>query len=467
MKKFKNEDGTIRVPHTLVIIAAILLLVAIATYVVPGGIYERFISESGRELVVDGSFEYIKNVPQSIFDVLQSPIDGIQEASQIIAFLFIVGGAFNIITKTKAIDNGIKRAVHVFRGCEIWIIPLIMFLFSLGGAVFGMIEESIPFVAILVPLTLALGYDSIVAVAISFFGCVVGLSTAMMNPFSLGLALEIAGLEFLSGSGYRTIVWFVMTLISILFVMWYAQRIKKNPKLSPMYELDQVRRDKELEICKENEIFSYRHKIILLSILFSLGFIVYGVIEHGFYINEIAAIFLGMGLFSGLLGGLSFDEISNALIEGAKDMIGPALMVGFSRGIVIVATNGQIIDTILFVLSNLLITLPTVIAAYLMLIIQTFINFFVGSGTGQAALTMPIMAPLGDLIDISRQTTVLIYQLGDGLSNAIYPTSATLIACIGAAKIPYSKWLKWMMPLQGILLIASLFFITIALNIGW
>lgn len=466
MSRFRNEDGSIRVPHTLVIISIILVLVAIATYLVPGGIYERYISDTGRELIADGSFQYIDSSPQGVFSVLQSPIDGMVAAAQIIAFLFVVSGAFSIVAATRAIDSGIKRAVIRLKGAAILIIPIIMFMFSLGGAVFGMVEESIPFVAILVPLTIALGYDSLVAMGISYFGCVVGFTTAMFNPFNVGVAQEIAGLDYLSGAGFRTIVWLTATFIGITFIMLYGRKIKKNPELSPMYEIDQVHRE-ESNNSELTDDFTGRQKLVLLGLAIAMTTIIWGVTTQGYYLSEIAAIFLALGLVSGILGGLSGDDMATAFIAGAKDMIGAAVMVGFSRGIVILATNGQIIDTILFTLSNLLVGVPSLIASYLMLIVQTVINFFVGSGSGQAALTMPIIAPLGDIIGISRQTSVFIFQLGDGFSNAIYPTGATLIACLGAARIPYTKWLKWIMPLQAIFFVMSLVFITIAMNMSW
>ncbi len=384
MSRFRNEDGTIRVPHTLVIISTILVLVAIATYLVPGGEYVRYTSETGRELIEDGSFQYIENTPQGIFALLQSPISGIVAAAQIIAFLFVVGGAFNIITATNAIDSGIKKAVVRLKGAQVLIIPIIMFLFSLGGAVFGMIEESIPFVAILVPLTIALGYDSLVAVGISYFGCVIGFTTAMMNPFNVGVAQEIAGIDYLSGSGFRTIMWLTCTAIGIAFMMLYARKIKANPEASIMYEIDQAQRE-AAQNSDQNPEFTLAHKIIIAGIGVAMAFIIWGVIVEGYYIGEIGAIFLALGLLSGFVGGLTTDEMANAFVAGAKDMVGAAVMVGVARGIIIIATDGQIIDTILFGLSGALVGIPTLIASYLMLVVQTIINFFVGSGSGQAA----------------------------------------------------------------------------------
>lgn len=465
-KNIKKSEKNIKVPHTLVIITAIILLVSVATYFIPGGAYET-VEQAGKTVVVDGSFKYVESQPQSLFKVLQAPIQGIVDGAEIIAFLFIVGGSFNLISATKAIDFGIVRIVNLFKGKEILLLPIIIFMFSLGGATFGMSEESVAFISILAPLTLALGYDSIVAVAITTLACTLGFSSAMLNPFTVGIAQSIAGIQVYSGIELRTAIWFITTTVGTIFIMAYAMKIKKNPKLSPVYESDKIKR-KNLQNFEENTgDFTLAHKIILLAFGLAIGLIVWGVLKQGFWIPEIAAVFLAVGLLSGIVGKLSADEMANAFVEGAKGMIGPAIMIGFARGIMVIAENASIIDTILFNLSKIIGSLPSMLAAYVMLPIQMFINFFINSGSGQAALTMPILAPLGDLVGISRQLTVLIYQLGDGFSNAMFPTSGVLIACLGIAGVPYGKWLKWIIPLQIILFVCSIGFITVASLIGW
>ncbi len=461
-----NFSKNIKVPHTLVIIFSIILIMAIATYLVPGGAYERAIVDD-KTVVVNNSFQFVQNQAQGLFSVMQAPVKGLEASAEIIAFLFIVGGAFNLISKTRAIDSGIAFVVNRFKGREFIIIPLIFTLFSLGGATFGMTEEAIPFITILLPLMLALGYDSILAVATSYLGCIVGFASAMLNPFTVGIAQSIAEIPLFSGIGYRTLVWIITTAVSIVFLMIYAAKIKKNPELSPMYEIDNEKREELLEASKVEVKFTTAHKVILASIGVCLIAIVIGVLQFGFWIPEIAAVFLITGLFCGIVGRLKADDMASAFIEGAKDMMGAAIIIGFARGIVIIAENAQIIDTILYGLSSLIGKLPSVLAAIVMLPVQMFINFFVISGSGQAALTMPILAPLGDLLDISRQTTVLIFQLGDGFSNAIFPTSGVLMACLGMAGIPYSKWFKWIIPLQLILLTLGIIAITVAMLIGW
>ena len=463
----KEETKEFKVPHTLVIVTFILVIVALATWILPAGTYERIVNDAGKTVVVDGSFAYVDQTPQGLFSVLQAPINGIVGAAEIIAFLFVVSGSIAIITKTRAIDAGITNAVKSFKGKEMLMIPVIMGLFSLGGAIFGMTEEAIPFIAMLIPLCLALGYDSIMAMAISYMGCIVGFATAMLNPFSVGIAQSIAQVPAGTGVGFRTIIWAVTTVASILYLMWYGRRIKRNPQLSPVYEIDQVRRQELEDAESEHLPFTFKHKVILASILVCLAAIVIGVLQFGFGIPEIAAIFFATGIICGFIGRLSLDDMANSFIHGAKDMISAAVVVGFARAIVIIAQDGQIIDTILYNLSNFIGQLPSLVAGYVMFFVQMFINFFISSGSGQAALTMPIMAPLGELVGITPQTSILIFQFGDGFSNAIFPTSAVLMACLGVAGIPWAKWIKWVWPVQLIFGGLAIIFITIAILMGW
>ena len=465
-EKEVKQKKKFSMPNTLVIMAVVIALVAVATYLIPGGAYDRVLNDQGREVVVSGTYKAIASQPQSLFDVLQSPIEGIVQGGEIIAFLFIVGGAFSIVSRTKAIDLGILKIVNVFKGKEILVLPILMFMFSIGGATFGMSEEAIAFVAVLMPLVLALGYDSIVAVAITYLACNLGFSAAMLNPFTVGIAQSIAGIQLYSGVEFRTLVWFVSTLVGCGFVMFYAMKIKKNPELSPMFEHDQVKREKLKSTESEHTEFTLRHKIIIAALFTSIALVVYGVLKLEFWIPQIAAVFLGLGIIS-LVGKLAPNEIAEAFTDGAKDMIGAAIMIGLAKSVMIIAQNANIIDTILFNLANVVGQLPSLIASYIMFVIQMFINFFVSSGSGQAALTMPILAPLGDLVGISRQLSVLIYQLGDGFSNAMFPTSGVLIACLGIAGVPYGKWLKWIIPLQIILFALAIIFITCAMLIGW
>ena len=470
-KKKDSSSGILKkemkMPHTLAIIFGIILLVSVATYFVPGGAYERAVNEAGKTVVVDGTFSYVASNPQGLFAILQAPFEGIISAAEIIAFLFIVGGAINIVSRTKAIDLGIVRLVDKLKGKEILIIPILTLIFSIGGAVFGMSEEAIPFITLLLPLMLALGYDSILTVAVTYLACILGFSTAMLNPFTVHVAQNIAGVEVGSGVGFRTVTWVITTTVGIVFLMLYAKKIKKDPTKSLVYESDQKKREKLVLETQKYEEFTVKHKVTLSLLAVAIGIIVWGVLAKGFYISEIAAVFLAMGILSGIIGKLSVNDMADAFIEGAKGMIGAAVIIGCARGIVIIAENAQIIDTVLYGLVGLIGKLPSLIAAYLMYIVQMIVNFFIISGSGQAAVTMPLLAPLGDLVGVQRQLSVLIFQLGDGFSNAIFPTSGILIASLGLAGVPYSKWIKWIIPIQIAMFLLSLGFITVAMMINW
>jgi uncharacterized ion transporter superfamily protein YfcC len=460
-------DTNIKLPHTLILIFGVMIAVAIFTWIIPGGEYERIISAQGREVVVEGTFEPTSGNPQGVFDLLQSPLQGMVETAHIIAFIFILGGVFNIIQRTEMIDAGILVISNALQGREGLIIPAGMILFALFGAIFGMSEEVIPFVLIFIPMAIALGYDSIIGVAIPFLGAGLGFAGAMLNPFTVGIAQGIAELPLFSGMVYRSIVWLIIVSIGIFMVMRYAKRIRKNPQKSPVWDLDQARRD-VLEDEKQRKIkFTTRHRWILIAFITAILFMIYGVMRYQWFISEIAALFMGLGIVVALISHLSANDAADSFVRGAQDMIGAALVIGFARAILVLATQGQIIDTIMFHLSSTISGMPTIVAAQLMFIMQTFINFFVPSGSGQAALTMPIMAPLSDLIGVSRQTAVLAFQMGDGFTNMIIPTSGVTMGVLGMARIPWETWAKWLLPIEIILFLTGLALLVPPVLFGW
>ncbi len=460
-------DAKIKLPHTLILIFGVMIVVAMFTWIIPGGEYERAINAQGREVVVDGTFEPTPGNPQGIFDLLQSPLQGLVETAHIIGFIFILGGVFNIIQRTEMIDAGILVISNALQGRESLIIPAGMILFALFGAIFGMSEEVIPFVLIFIPMAIALGYDSIIGVAIPFLGAGLGFAGAMLNPFTVGIAQGIAELPLFSGIVYRSIVWLIIVSIGIFLVMLYAKRIRKDPKKSPVWDLDQTRRDILNEEKQRDIKFTIRHRWILTAFIGAIVFMIHGVMRYQWFISEIAAIFLGLGIVVALISRLSANESANSFVRGAQDMIGAALVIGFARAILVLATQGQIIDTIMYHLSNTISGMPTIMAAQLMFIMQTFINFFVPSGSGQAALTMPIMAPLADLIGVSRQTAVLAFQMGDGFTNMIIPTSGVTMGVLGMARIPWETWAKWLLPIEIVLFITGLILLVPPVLFGW
>ena len=447
MKKF---------PDTLIILLSILLLFTILTWIVPAGEFER-VEIEGRTLVSPGTYHRVEAAPQGLGAFLMAPIRGFVGAAHIIAFVFLVGGAFSIVTKTGAIEAGLQNIIRKSKEnprTKKWILPFIIILFSLGGATFGMSEEVLVFVLITIPLSMALGYDSIVGVAISFVGAGAGFAGAFLNPFTIGIAQGIAELAPFSGIEYRLICWVVMTGLTVLFIMRYTAKLERNPESSPMYAIDS---DRDLTAFEDTEQLRLtgRRKAILGLLFVALGLLVVGASRWHWYIDEITGLFFGLSLLAAVLGGLSAEDAAAAFKNGAKDMITPALVIALAKGLIVIASDGKMIDTILNAVANLADGLPQTASVEAMFLLQSFLNFFVPSGSGQAALTMPIMAPLSDLLGISRQTAVLAFQFGDGLSNLIIPTSGVTMGVLAIARIPYDKWLKWMLPLFLILSLAA------------
>jgi len=465
------DTSRIRIPNTYVIIFSLLILVAVSTWIIPGGQFDR-VEIDGKERIIPGTFKTVENQPQGIMQILSAPIRGFVDVADIIVFVLFVGGAFSVLQRTDAINAIIRKLASAHKKSKIirsLLIPLFMVLFSLGGAVFGMAEETIPFVLIFVPLSMALGYDSIVGAAIPFVGSGAGFAGAFINPFTLGIAQGIAGLPLLSGMEYRIIVWFVTTTVAILFVTLYAAKIRKKPEKSPVFEIDKKVKEEILAKFNSSDVdgkITLRQRWALVAFGVAMVLLVYGVLIWHWYIIEIAALFFGMGIVVGIIGGLKPDDITGGFEQGAKDLVGTAVIIGLARGIKIIAEDGLVIDRMLNGMAHLIDGLHPVVSAQFMFIFQSFLNFFIPSGSGQAALTMPIMAPLADLVGVARQTAVLAYQFGDGFTNLIIPTSAVTMGILSLAKIPWEKWAKWIFPLililslTGMILLIPPFFFT-------
>ncbi|MET0265591.1 MAG: YfcC family protein [Duganella sp.] len=457
MTNTTKTKSKFKLPHTFVLLFIILALIAAATWLVPGGKYDTALV-NGKQVIVADSFHYVPSNPQGIVALLKAPIKGFVEAAQIIAFVLIVGGAFAVLHKTEAVDAMIKslaRAHQNSRFIQKALIPVFVTLFSIGGATFGMNEEAIPFILIFVPLALALGYDTITGVSIPFLGSQVGFSAAFLNPFNVGIAQGIAGVPVFSGWGYRLIAWTIATTITVLFLMWYAARVKKNPQLSPTYALDLEKRKEQPDVIGDFTGMTVRHKTVLWMFAASLGIMVVGVVHYGWYIDEIAALFLTMGVVIGLAGRLDSSQIVEAFIQGARDLVGTALVIALARATMVIARDAQIIDTMLHALTPLVQSSSPIFTAWKMFGIQTVINFFIHSGTGQAALTMPIMAPLADLVGVTRQTAILAFQFGE-LTTPMIPTSGITVGVLALARVPWITWAKWMIPLQLIYAVMAL-----------
>nr|WP_295080906.1 YfcC family protein [uncultured Roseateles sp.] len=459
----------LKFPNTFVLLFGLLALIALATWLVPGGQYETEMV-AGKKVIIADSFHTVASKPQGFAALMTAPIKGFVEASLIIGFVLIVGGAFSVLQSTEAIDSAIKSVAKAHTRSawvRVAIIPVFVTLFSLGGATFGMAEEAIPFVLIFIPLALALKYDSIVGVSIPFVGSQVGFATAFLNPFNVGVAQGIAGVPMFSGLGYRLICWAIATALTFAFLMWYAARIKRSPELSPCFEMDQEKR-KHLNLA-EFEAFAGmrpRHKLVLALFAATLGVMIFGVVRFGWYIEEIAALFLVMALLVGAVGRLNADQFIASFLAGAKDLVSTALVIALAKATVVLMRDGHIIDTLLHALVPFIESSSPIFSAQKMFLIQSVINFFIHSGTGQAALTMPIMAPLADLVGVSRQTAILAFQFGE-LTTPMIPTSGITVGVLALAGIPWTRWARWMIPLQLVYLVMAMVLLALPALINW
>lgn len=512
-----------KIPHTYVIVFIIIIVSIIATWFVPAGEFERITkqTEDGqtKTVVVENSYHRLEQQPQT-WQLFSSVFTGFVNQAHIIVFILLIGGAFWILNSSKALDVGILSFIKIINhldnnkfikkiGANNLVMILIMLMFSLFGAIFGMSEETIAFVIILVPLAISMGYDSIVGVCLVYVAAHLGFAGAILNPFTIGIAQGLSDLPIFSGWEYRILCWLIINAIGFSFILLYARKVKRNPKKSLTYEIDNYWR--EHNINKEEtiiyntprsawisfvltaialilfsvfytnsnlklgnsiynlpiipittilfiifSIFALRksiHFYILNILMFTIFFLIIGVMGYQWYVMEIGSLFLAMGLATGIAMGKPANEITKLFLDGCKDIFSAAFIVGLAGGIIVILTDGKVIDTIMYGLSKTMQDFGKTSSLSIMYTIQTLLNIIMPSGSAKAALTIPIMAPFSDLIGIARQSTVLAFQLGDGFTNMITPTSGVLMGCLGIAKIPYDIWFKFIWKLMLALII--------------
>lgn len=433
----EKKKRKIAFPETALLLLIIIAVVAALTYIMPAGQFERVVDEAtGRELVKAGTYAVTESNPTSLVGLFSSVFRGIVKASEIIGLVFVIGGAFGIVARTGAIAAGLGGLVKKLAGRESVMVAIVMTAFAVCGATFGMAEESLPFVVILVTVALKMGYDPIVGVSMVVIGLYCGYSAGPLNPFNTGIAQGIAELPMFSGIGLRIVLMLGALAIAVVITVMHGKKYKKlgidNSKL-----LEEFKAEEERPVNRTDAV-------ILLILAATIGILIFGVVNYGWYFEEITALFFGMGLLVGLIyrkGNL--NQISRDFIEGACEMTTAALFVGLSRAILVIMEDGMIMDTLVYYLSLPLSHLNSVLAAWGMYISQGFINFFIPSSTGQAVVVMPILSPLSDLIGVTRQTAVLAYQCGDGFWNMITPTHSVLMASLGLARVPFGKWFKF------------------------
>ena len=426
MRKFK-------VPNTYVIIACILVVCAMLTWFVPGGQYVK--GEDGSL-----SYEQVDSVPQT-WQVLPAIYHGFVKQAGIIIFILVVGGAFWLLNATGAVTAGIGRFIARVGKRDKLVLAAITVLFSLAGAVFGMSEETIPFVGIVVPLVVSMGYDAFMGMLIVYVASNVGFSSAFLNPFTVGIAQGMADLPLFSGMGYRIFCWALLTVLLTVFVVVYAHKTRKAPTET---------------VAVEDTPLTHRQGWILGVLLLTVIMLIVGVTCWDWYLPEITGLFLGMGIICGIIAGFNANRIADELLAGAKDILSAALVVGFASGIIVLLQDGKVVDSILHSMQEGLDGTGRAGSLTAMYGIQAIINFIIPSATAKAAITIPIMAPFSDMVGVSRQAMVLAFQFGDGFTNMLTPTSGVLIAALAMARIPYAKWVKWIWKMVVVLLVLGL-----------
>ncbi len=452
------------VPHTLVLLFMIMILALVATWLLPQGSFQMAPNEQGRMMVVPGSYtvhaERVWLSPAVLFTAVPRAL---ADAQAIIFFLLIVGGAIAVLRATGMIDAVLGWLLRRIGHNPALLIVFGTAAFAAGSGTFGVSTEYIPFAVVLISLCVAMRLDAMTAMGIMICGYGVGYGVAWMNPYTVIVAQGIAELPPTSGWGYRLALFVPFVAVAAHHVWRYSQRVAADPSASLVADLDDPRHSARAEYPSLDR----RRLVVAMVTLVGLVAMVYGISQHGWYLNQLGAIWLAIAVIAGLVGGLSLDEMAKRFTNGAIELAAVALLVGFARSIALILEDGQVLHTIVHGASIPLGWVGAELSAIGMLLMQTFMNFFIPSGSGQAFATMPIMAPLADVVGIERQVAVLAFQFGDGLSNIILPTNIVLMAILGAAGIPFDRWFRFVWPLMLKLLVLAAAALVVAVWIGY
>lgn len=465
-----EKKRKLAMPDTLVIVAAVVLLVAILSWIIPSGTYdyqEMEINGRIRNVAIDGTYHAIDKsevTTTGFLGFFSALYRGCVEAADVIFMILCCCGTFGVVVKTGAFHAGIGTVLRKLNGKEILLVPIIMLIFGFGGSVFGMASEFYGFYPLIVGLGVALGYDAMFGFAIIAVGEFVGFMGGTLNPYTVGIAQAISGVELYSGTWYRVICFIVFMSISIVYVMLYGRKIKKNPQLSVVYGEHNIHSFDRDEL---NEYaFTLKDGLVLLDVVVILAFLMIGLINWGWDFPQLCGLFLLMSMIAALICKWSPNKWCAEFIDSAKTALWGCILTGTAKGIMVVMQDAQIMDTVIYGLANLLKNAPQALSAQFMLIVQTLINFFIPSETGQASAAMPIMSQLADILGVTRQTAVLAYQFGGGLTNIYWPTADIVIIC-GLGGISLQKWYKWFTPLFLILFATQAILLAIATAIEY
>mgnify|MGYP003639671264 FL=1 len=469
--KNPEEDLATRFPTAYTILFLLIILVAALTWMIPAGQYDRTMNEEvGREVAVPGTYQTVDPNPQGFVDVMLAPTAGFYDpdsyaanAIDVALFVLFLGGFLGVMNATGAIDTGIRSAMRHMKGHEIWMIPILMTLFAIGGTTYGMAEETLAFYAILIPVMIAAGYDAVTGVAIILIGAGIGVLGSTINPFATVIAANAANIPFTDGILLRFLLLGGGLVICSAYVMRYAMRVKADPS----YSIVAKQRDAHRKLFLQDQNAEFKEATlngtqIVALVIFALTFavMIWGVSSQGWWMARMGALFFGSAILIGLIARLGEKKLTGSFVDGARDLLGVALVVGLARGIVVIMEQGMIADTILHSAETSLGGLPELAFINLMFWIEVGMSFFVPSSSGLAVLSMPILAPLADFANVGRDLVVTAFQSANGLVNLINPTFAVVVGGLAIGRVSYDRWIAFIWPLLLILTV----FITVVIS---
>lgn len=461
-----TEEKKSKSINSLALLFIIIIVAVILSNIIPSGTFER-IEVDGRMEVDPDSFQFVEKERLGVFDIFFAVPAGMVNAVTLIVGALLVGGGLELIQESGTINIGISKLIEkigISRGNLILVI--LYYVFALMGAFLGLIEGTIPFIPIAISIAIALGYDPIVGVATAMVGAITGFATGPTNPFTVGVSQEIAGLPIYSGIGFRLFAFLIIPTIGIIYILRYAKKVKEDPSASYVADIDTKGMAFDIDEYSA-ESFTTQNLIILIALIAGIGAYVYGAVNNGWGFVHLGAIFLMVGVFAGLISKFGINKTAEVFTKGAEGMVGGALTMGFAYGVAWVLTESQILDTIVYYLSNPLKGLPPTVTVIGMFVVISIINLLIPSGSGKALIVMPIILPIADIVGIEYQVTILAYQFGDAITNLFTPLLGVLLLALGFARVPFQKWQRFILPLVLILIVVSVVLLVIAMAIGY
>lgn len=438
----KIKKGSFKMPHSLVIVALVVIFAVAMTWIIPAGQYARVENAQGMKVIDPNTFEYVESSPVNPLKIPQFAVEGYIKTANLIFVILFSGAAFDVITTSGALQSLIAMFAKKYSTKESVFIPALTLVFALICTTQG-VNTFIGFAPIMVMIARGFGFDSIVGAGIILLGGAVGFSTGTLNVSTTIVAQKIAEVPLYSGIGYRTVSFVVFFIITNIYLVRYAKKIRLNPEQSPMYDLDK-QESIQGNADSFDEPMTTRKCMVILTLFAILGVIVYGGIKLEWDLEETAAAFVWMAIIAGIAAGYGPSKIAKCFVNGSKRMIGAALIIGLARSVSNVLTAGLIMDSTIHAFAQALGSIPKYMQGPFLYIANIIINMFITSGSGQAAAVMPIFIPLADMIGMTRQTSILAFNFGDGFCNYILPTSTALMGILGASNIPYDRWMKFM-----------------------